>query len=280
MSTYENLELLKQHISQYPATVIDRRDAEKEAYLIDDFLNEKNCVPKALHPEFKHTFASTEKLFARIGLTPPTAEELTGSGIDLSHLADVYETMQANSLEPRIVLSPTTLSIDQAKDLFNDLTSDKTIPNNPLQQREDGNGLFINPDVTKHWSELTSPDLLPNDLPIHTSADGTSWSIRIIPGTPEPTHTNIAHNNPAYPDKPTITEYLSLQANLIQEGQQPIDAGFYTWLQGTFGDNGSFAPLGRWGSYDGQVYLYWVETDVRGDDLGVRLLRWCQMAKA
>jgi len=230
----------------------------------------------AVRDSFEQTWDQAEQLFERISLVPPDPEQFETAGVDFARLANEYERMKDEGLEPEIVIAPQNLSLEDAKRLYAHLTDDTAIPNNPLKQQSDGNGLWVNDDVAAAWNTLVST--APRDTdgiepPHHLDNGGYAWTIRLIPGTDKPTDTNVDHaTNDAV--HPTMSEYLTLQATRIQTGRPPVDGSTYTWLNGTFGDGNGQAPRGRWDSGDGQVRVGWGGVGNRHDVLGSRLPVW------
>ena len=215
-------------------------------------------------------FDRTEQLFGRVRLTPPTAEQLTQNGVDLAALGVQHERMTREGLEPAWVLAP-ILETGHWKQLYGNLEQDSTLNHNG---RIKAGGLYIDDDLSAAWSSLCDlPPTLPV-TPLEVPGQATSsWTLRLIPATNGPTETNITHNDPSYPDKPTVHEYLTLQATRLQANEDPLDNSTWTWLSGTVPD-GSRAPVGDWGPDGGQVKLGRIDVDYRLGNLGVRLPVW------
>jgi hypothetical protein len=219
---------------------------------------------------------ATEELFARIGLTTPPINvimSLARAGADPLHLGNEYNRMHQEGHQPELVLSP-RLPSAQWRNVYTSLTADPAIPNNPLKEQDDGHGLYINNEVEAAWDNL---DFVPEGVLVIND-----WTLRLIPGTPKPTQMDIDHAG-NYKDgsgqimqfqgvgHPTVNEYLTLQAIRIQSGQSPIDAQTWSWLDGTFGNNGSRAPDGRWNSGRGRVVVGCNGVGFRSGRLGVRV---------
>lgn len=227
---------------------------------------------------FETAFDTTSAVYDHISLTVPSPEQLAESGVDFARLSSEYERMTDEGLQPEIVIAPQNLSLDNAKALYSALRQNSAIPNNPLKRQDDGDGLWVSDDVASVWNALVSDEANQPQLPDGTKPpfylDGLrhAWMIRLIPGTDRPTDTNVDHTtNDAV--HPTIAEYLTLQATRIQSGETPVDSNTYTWLNGTFEDNG-LAPDGLWFSDRGQVVVSWYYVDYRSDRLGSRLPVW------
>lgn len=219
---------------------------------------------------FGETLTHAEQLFGRIGLSTPSAEQLAESGVDFAALGAAHERMERDGLEPRLVLAP-SIRPDEWQDLYRDLESDTGVN---AHGRIKNGGLYINDNVASAWTELSAvPDTVPAAIVPDNEGYRTKWTLRLVPGTNRPTETNVAHNDARYPDKPTVNEYLTLQADLLQSGEDPIDDSSYTWLNGTF-DNDSQAPDGRWLPDGGQVGLDQAGVGYRSGYLGVRLPVW------
>ena len=221
---------------------------------------------------FETALANTERLFARIGLVAPTAEQLRASGIDLAQLATRFEAMGVGA-KPELVIAP-RLGVENWKRIFQGLQDDQAI--NRSGRIKNG-GLYIDADVAKNWDSPSFQDTgsAPQcETDAGLSGLGTQWTVRIISGTETPTQTNVRHDDPNYPNKPTVNEYLTLQGvRLMNPDTEPIDSDTYTWLNGSFKDD-SRAPCGVWYSGGGRVVLYWSGVGNANGSLGVRLPVW------
>ena len=228
---------------------------------------------EAMSPDASTSFAETltrsEQLFARLNLTLPSPDQLVASGVDFAALGTAHERMSTEGLEPRFVLAP-SLNTGDWQQLYAELEADQSVNQDG---RIKSGGLYIDDTVSSAWDTLSDvPDSVP--VTLNSAAEGScNWTLRLIPGTNRPTETNIAHNDPNYPDKPTVHEYLTLQASLLQAGEDPIDDSTWTWLNGMF-ENDSQAPVGRWNPDDGRVGLSYDDVGDRDDSLGVRLPVW------
>ena len=70
---------------------------------------------------------------------------------------------------------------------------------------------------------------------------------------------------------PAISEYLTLQALLIQWGDAPVDPDSYSWLEGLLKTSiGASAPCGHWSRDFGQVRLIWLVSGDHFSNVGVR----------
>jgi len=227
---------------------------------------------KNIKQAFETAFDTSQQVFDYISMTVPSPEQFHEAGVDFARIADEYEHMENEGLEPQLVVAPHHGSLDTWQDLYTSLTED---PATPLKKQSDGNGLWVSDDVANAWADL---DKLPDDIPLpvvtmddYSKYMDVSWTLRIIPGTNKPTNTNVDHdtNNAVHP---TIAEYLTMQAARFQNAEQPVDGDSWTWLNGTFGSGR--APCGRWGSGRGQVYVLWDDVGNRADGLGSRLPVW------
>jgi hypothetical protein len=216
-------------------------------------------------------------------LAAPSVEQFMQAGVDFGHLASEYERMEIAGLQPEMVVTPvlpvvpTDSTSGSWSELYESLTSDKTIPNNPLQARDDGKGLYVNDDVRGAATELyDSERSLVSGSDIH-SVDDWAWTIALIPTTAKPQELSTPHTDKETDtlssQHATISQYLTLQATRIQAGETPVDADTYTWLAGTF-ENGAQAPRGSWFSGDGQVVVSWNRVGDQNDGIGVRLPVW------
>lgn len=233
----------------------------------------------------EQAFERSTRLYERIRLTPPSPEDFAGAGIDFTGLAANYEREQAAGREPEIILAPHGLSPELWQQLFQGLQDDPTV--NTAGDIKDG-GLYISDEIRAAWKDLNTPPggvttverHQPEREPLSLDTLGRLWTIRVITGTDKPTDTSIDHDGRRNADQPkldiphpTITEYLTLQGQSLQDRRTPVDAETYTWLQGTF-EGGSWAPYGNWGPGSGRVRLYRLIADYRYDRLGVRPAVW------
>ena len=218
---------------------------------------------------FESSFAMSDQLFSRIGLTIPTPEQCIDAGINLGIVGTVYERMSKSGLKPEIVLSP-VLSIDSWLKLYGNLEYYNTASMIGLLRNE---VLFIAPSAARSWDELT---ILPSCVPAIDSCDADiTWSLRLIPGTSEPTVPEVDHlyNHGTHP---TVSEYLSLQANRLQVGQDPIDCRSNTWLNGQYTDRFGtrYAPMGFWNSVERSVGIRGLAPDPQFSTPGARPPEW------
>ena len=203
--------------------------------------------------------------------------------------------MDAEGLEPHIVLTPHGLGLDNWRTIFAKATADTTIPNNPLQARQDGNGLWVSDDATANWHTFdkaprrtTTPGQA--ELPHITTTlpDGTTatWTIRIIPGTQKPGNLKANYNGGVLdanqqlvlPDTPsthqTVPELLTDKLTTIFAGETPSDKDHVSWCDNGQDNQqaaaGGSAPRGDWNSVRGQVYVSVNDVGYRLDFLGSR----------
>ena len=223
---------------------------------------------------FGQSFAAHEQLFRRANLNIPSPDELAEAGIDISQLAVKFAEERQAGHEPELVLAP-VMPLNWWKSIYTSLQDD--VQGNRVK---DG-GLYIYDTVRDNWDSLnTVPQNTPATL-IDAASKGHyqdsgnyQWTLRVIPGTNKPTEVNVRHDDQNYPNKPTVGEYLTLQATRLQDpNSEPIDNGTYTWLDGTM-NNGSRAPCGRWYPDDGRVFLFDGVVDFSVDYLGVRSPVW------
>lgn len=211
---------------------------------------------------FEAIFNTTQTVFDRINLTVPTPEDCVAAGtsIDFVHLADIFEVMQADGLEPQLVLTPANLAKDQAVTLFDHMTAnvDGSIPRNPLKAQDDGNGLWINDRLTPDlWNELNTPDASTPTMTT-TGSNGTTtlWTLQILPTAD--TDEAVEHRNTSYTNLPEdskhalppINSFITSQAVRIQQGIPPhSNWSNYasTWLNNSQNSSEPLrAPNGDW----------------------------------
>lgn len=244
---------------------------------------------------FETAFAETERLFGRVILDAPSVEQFTAARVDFVNLEKEYKRMEQAELKPTLVISPvlpltkeaSSYLIKDWQHIYDFLTADTTIPNNPLKKQTDGNGLYIAENVRYNAKDLfqqemkrinDNPDINQAYVPTNDNSD-LAWTVALLPTTDKPQELQTAHtlhentNDPTHSELATISQYLTLQATSIQAGLSPVDKDTYSWLQGTFND-GARAPCGFWDSGYGRVRVNWDGVGSQRDDMGVRLPVW------
>ena len=222
---------------------------------------------------FEDSFAATERLFSRLDLAVPTAEQCADCGINMIALGDEYDRMQNAGLEPEIILSP-NLDLASWHELYRGMQEDPLV--NSYGELKDG-GLVIGDMVASLWDSLL---ILPAGVQtvtmprhrIEPTNTELNWSLRLIPGALKSTNTNVdhGHNNAIHP---TVGEYLSLQAAHILSHRTPVDGDADgVWLSGR--SVTGQAPIGVWGPSSGRVGLFTTNTSVKDATLGTRMPVW------
>lgn len=175
------------------------------------------------------------RLYGRIGLTPPSLEAFEAEGTDLQKLTNQFEEMSEEELDPQFVIAKTNLSLHEIERLYTNLREDTSIPDNPLRQDEKYDGIYISPIVWRHWrAHQPKPPLGVAGVTTASSY----WTLRIIPSgkkapIPNPGYTGRWKHSVAHP---TINEYVINQASLIQSGRPLMDSSdppTQTWLADT-----------------------------------------------
>jgi hypothetical protein len=219
------------------------------------------------------TLVNVEQVFAPLKLKPPTPDELRMGGVDFASLGRVYERMEKASLQPTWVLAPDNLRANNWEYIYRRLQDDPSINTNGLIQK---NGLRISSVVQRNFEAISAR---PENVPSVANDGGyTHWTLRLIPSTPKPTEMGVSYADTRYPVKPTVAEYLTLQAVRLQAGEEPIDDGSWTNLQGTFmtediyRDN-ELTVTGTWGHGRVAINEYKV-ADTGGGAVGMRLPEW------
>ena len=236
---------------------------------------------------FEDMFRIEKALFDRIDIDLPTPDELETT-FDFARLAGIYERMKEKGLEPRIVLAPIANDYDFFwRNLYNQLGNDNS---NSLSYE----GLIINNEIKSLWSELA--DIPSNQIDAYNnknfpyylkrspSGDSTVWTLRLFPGTNRAP--NIPHVSVPFSEQnhPTIEEYLTMQATILQDAGTPVDSidtndvHGSTWLSGHFPDSirTTAAPYGYWDEISHSIKIdYWkVEEDAKGKQTDVREAQW------
>ena len=242
----------------------------------------ESITDREIRAAFETSFELSGKLADYIDLPTPTPEDLAEAGVDYAYLAGEYERMEAEGLEPRIVLVPHGLGLDNWRAIFSKATADSTIPNNPLKDPGDGAGLYVWDDAAALWHTF-------DKAPSHTTAPGqaelahvtttthggvgdtATWTIRIVPGTQTPHHLKKSYAQTVTEgiQHQTVPEMLTDKLTAIMLGQPPTDTTRWAWC-----DNGKLgagsAPGGRWRVGDGQGRVVLADVDFSDDLLGSR----------
>ena len=244
------------------------------------------------NPEFKAATEQAYELAGRmvgyVGISAPTPENMASRGTDHLYLQGEWEQMKVDGLDPHIILAPHGLGLEGEhgwKKMYAEAIADTTIPNNPLKQQPDGDGLWVNDNAAANWHAFdkapeitTTPDAV--TLPIYetTAPDSTTvqWTLRIIPGTPKPQHLDINYKDTVAQGitHQTVSEMLTDKLTAIMQGKEPSDASvgglyYYSWCDN--GDpTGAHAPGGLWYRGRGQVNVGWFGVGRRRIYLGSR----------
>ena len=216
----------------------------------------------------------------------PTPEDMAASGVDHAWLADEYKRMEVEGLQPRFILAPHGLGLGNTdsghgwRRGFSKVRQDISIPNNPLKQQPDGDGLWVNDDAAVNWHVFDkAPEIttMPGaaTLPIYetTAPDGATvqWTLRLIPGAPQPQHLNVSYEEATAQGvaHQAISEMLTDKLTAIMQGEEPSDKDTWAWCDN--GDPaGARAPCGCWVRDRGRVLVSWVEVGRRFGNLGSR----------
>ena len=226
-------------------------------------------IPGNFRDKFLAAWFATNNLYSDTPNLVPQIDSEELKHIDWRRLVTSYDAMQDNALQPEIVISRNRQSLDDWKELYSKLPGVK------------GGGLFVYDEVAAVWPELSS-------------ASGFDWSVSIIATTPEPTLKDISHDlentgagytgmlddvfgsqlnikgkGEIRESYPTLSAYLTLQAQRLQAHKEPVDSETASWLRGLF-DNGTKAPYAYWDPDRGRVYVHWDDPGDQGDYLGVR----------
>ena len=76
---------------------------------------------------FESAFQDTTKLFDRISVSAPRPEDLESGGVEFYKLAELYEDMEQQGLEPQIVIAPHQDNQSMWTDLYGELVNDKDL---------------------------------------------------------------------------------------------------------------------------------------------------------
>ena len=251
----------------------------------------------------------TKELFAQLlpSVEVPELAELRAAGINFERLETGFEAYEAAGMEPMLVIAPVNLPLDRWRDMYANLQAWQTatypqqggtdpLQGRRLQNRTDGNGLYINPTVEPHWDPLNQQAVDQTPGASFTGSDGTVWKAVVVPAasredgglavnTSHDLSTrnldNQLHALGLAPNQVTqqdahmpVGTYLILQAQRFTEDKAPLDSNTWTWNAGTFDSNGLQAPASRWSPVIGLVRVGYVVVDYSVGGLGARLPVW------
>ena len=254
--------------------------------------------------DFIEAYENSIKLFALIGLTPPTPYKFREVGGSIEHFADKYKEMKEQGLKPILIISPVLK-----------LKSDEVINSNGLDEQLSWTGLhekltekiqnfeFRLQDKiveSKDYLFQQELDLVVYNKMCHVTVDANNntvdeflynsskpisnsqksgniaWTVALISGTDEPQDLDVPHHKLSDQDKIdndqyiTISQYITIQFIRIQSNQKLLDQVNFTWLDGELKDS-NMAPLG---SSKANELLAIGTLWVSGNRLtGIRLLR-------
>lgn len=250
----------------------DKSTFELDLQILDELVEDYN-----VSEGMKEVFLSTEKLFERVNVTPPTPQEFMRRGIDFTAMGEAWRTMFEEGLNPQIIIAAYPKKPHHWNELYDDLSQDWSLRNS--------SGLLSMADeIIKNWNKfsevpLTSAGRGPNLRLVRSEfhhedkwgtdqTPGLMWTIRIVSGTAEPTLCNTG-----YYDRKThlsLSEYLTLQALIIQDDKEmPVDRKSETWLA-TKRPSFQRAATGRWNMVSGQIEIRTYGAQRKEDTLGVR----------
>lgn len=187
---------------------------------------------------FATTFIETNFLYDRISIKIPAPDTFAEHGFDFTRLAGIYETMQANGLLPQVIIAKADLTFEEAGALYDNLRTDSAIRSDLTKKRRP---FVCSGKIHKDWSESNQAYQAPSPA-VYTPSG--AWTLRIIPGNYIKYHaeeadyfgrssaidmkTGLQHKHPS------ISEYLTMQACLIQANKSILDDNSTTWLYGPY----------------------------------------------
>lgn len=221
---------------------------------------------------FEKAFALSERLVSHIGLSAPTPEQMVSVGVNLQYLAEQFALMeQEEGVAPHVVLAPHGLGKQNWLAMIKEIATDKTIPNNPLDQHplsdiikvRDVYGLSISPEITDDiWHNLdqastftTTPAL--NILPTYKCINGLlniEWTLRLISARERPMQLGKPYQNiqKLSIEHQTLVEGLTDKFTTVLAGGELTDRSASSWcLQPDM--NAHTAPYIHWGTFSDRV---------------------------
>lgn len=214
----------------------------------------------------------THRLVQRIGQVAPYIDEMEKAGVNFLRLAQIYETMKTNKMEPRFVFAPSYGKPAYWYSIYEKLTdAGSRLQNNPL--KPDRKGMYLNGRVKVNWHNL---DRVPKNTPfLHVKKENNfvpavDWTARVVATSDEiEGSVNLPHNSNV--NYMTIPEYLTLQGTNIQRGEEPIDGGLSkSWLNGEIQLNTDsvqvFTTAAPYGVFDPMGHVHISYHDIRDID--------------
>lgn len=259
-------------------------NAAVESHQLDS-LSMENIESFEIYNCFEKAFADAEKLFARNKLEVPEPDEFARAGVNFRELAKKYQDMMDANQQPQIVIAPAHGVLNLWMDLYFDLAHDATLANNMLNKNNYSSALVVDNTIANNWSLIDTTPLSRQSNPI-VAVDRPSdnllmdvpWTIRLISANLDP-DVDLSYTDTQ--NKPTVAEYLTLQATLIQNGQRPVDDYTMTWLDGTIPNLKDSGIIADWDSNGpgrkGSVTIMLVEEvslEIRDGVHGSRLPVW------
>lgn len=222
--------------------------------------------------DFMTTYLTARDLyFSRLGLNLPMWPDFETAGYSKKELVDAYNHMQAENLEPELVIAP-QLTLSQIERLFNSLSDDTSVPNHRLFDA----GVFIDPGMRNNqvWNRFCdqgSP-FQPIATVSNTATPETNWTICIIPGTARSLYSNTPYDSfEPWQILPTIPQLVALHAQRIQTGKTMVDEEVWSWARCEVGEE--HAPAVRWSPGEGVIDILRADRKVN-TNVGARPIVW------
>ncbi len=273
---------------------------------LDDERNWANTLPntaeaQAFKTEAEQAHQQTVELMSATGNVFGEVPDISELDIDWNRLQQAKQAYEQLGIPTSIVFTPMTpeLAPEQIletwKEFYSNLRAwqDDQVENHGLvvpagarlQNRDDGDGLWIYDQVLPTWQEHHT-----NNPP---DPNTPAWRVSILPTDQEPIITNVAHDmtdaqghkpqiltdldqalqNQTQDPNTLITNHPSLQtlmiaiANRIFDGQKPMDSSTWPW---SIVSGVSAALTVNWSPGSGQAFLYCYVSGLRDGALGVR----------
>lgn len=192
---------------------------------------------------FEEAFKLSERLVDYLDLSAPASEQMISAGVDFQYLAEQFESMkQQEGATPHVVLAPHGLGKENWLTIARKMTTDRTIPNNPLKAHDGANGLCLGetdvPVTDDVWyssdqapTSTTTPGL--DTLPAYQNEDNPNikWTLRLISGRNKPEYTTMSYRESQRQTSPiqhqTIAEALTDKLTDILAGSKPTNGPIY-----------------------------------------------------
>lgn len=195
------------------------------------------------------------------GIIVPEPEAFAAAGVDLTALAAAL--VEDPTLLP--VPSPYGLGADRWQDAFSQAVAAHGAL---LAQRDGASPLVLATDAAREFASLdrVPSSEVPTVVPHTRRGPKLQWTLRLIPSDSAPSLLGLGF---VHGPHATLPEMLMLQLMRISAGEEPVDAGTFTWLAGTLAD-GKLAARHVYDAGERVIRITCREIGNQGPHLGAR----------